>query len=254
MTAAREERTGMGEVLLSVRGLSYSYGARPALAEVTFEVGAGEKVGLIGPNGAGKSTLFLCITGVLTPSAGEIRLLGFTNRRPADTHEIRRRTGMVFQSTEDQLFNATVLEDVGFGPMNLGADPAEATRRAHEALHRVGIEHDLFDLPPHKLSAGQRRRVALAGVLAMSPALLLLDEPASDLDPRGRRELIALVTSLETPALIASHDLDFVLRCCHRAILLDGGRVAAEGPVRSLLGDTALMEAHALETPAALRR
>jgi cobalt/nickel transport system ATP-binding protein len=244
----------MSEALLRIESVSFRYGGRPALEDVSLSVAQGERVGLIGPNAAGKSTLLLCIMGVLHPSGGRIGLEGYCSERREDVAEMRRRIGMVFQSTEDQLFNATVMDDVAFGPLNMGLEREEALQRSHEALHRVGVDHALFETPPFRLSAGQRRRVALAGVLAMRPGLLLLDEPASDLDPRGRRELVELIGGLGTAALVASHDLDFVLRCCPRSVVLDGGRVVADGPSGELMGDAALMEAHALEVPPALQR
>jgi energy-coupling factor transporter ATP-binding protein EcfA2 len=166
--------------------------------------------------------------------------------------EVRRRVGLLFQDPDDQLFATTVLDDVAFGPLNLGQSKAEARARALACLDRVGLR-DAAGRMPHHLSYGERKRVCLAGVLACEPSVLVLDEPTANLDPRNRRQLIGLIRGLAATKLIATHDLELVLELCPRTILLDGGRVVADGPSREVLGDTRLMEAHGLEVPLSLR-
>lgn len=239
----------MGSALLSVRAVTFAYaGERNALADVSFDVEPGERVGLVGPNGAGKTTLFLCLAGVLKPSSGTIRLLDLDPASPAHRSQLPRHVGLVFQDSDDQLFCPSVRDEVAFGPLNLGW-PADLVRAAvAEALGQVHLE-GYEDRAPHHLSGGEKRRVALAGVLAMRPELLLLDEPTSHLDPRGRRALTAILQSLPTAMLIASHDLDFILATCHRALVFDQGAVVAAGDLPELFTDAALMEKHGLEVP-----
>jgi cobalt/nickel transport system ATP-binding protein len=239
---------------IEVQGLSYAYsGGHVALDGVTFAVAVGESVGVVGPNGAGKTTLFLCLTGVLPPRAGEARVAGLDVRDPAQRRRLPEHVGIVFQNSDDQLFSATVLDDVAFGPLNLGLPPDEARARVAEALGRVGMSGQEERVPYH-LSGGEKRRVALAGVLAMRPEVLLLDEPSMFLDPRGRRELIELLHTLGGTRLIATHDLEMILQTCGRVLVLDRGRVVADGEARAVLADAALMEAHGLEVPWSLRR
>jgi energy-coupling factor transporter ATP-binding protein EcfA2 len=255
---------------VDVRGLAYRYpDGSLALQGVDLVLMPGEAVALVGPNGAGKSTLLLHLNGLLPGRAraqpihshgpapaerngtGTIRIDGIElNGRTAA--EVRKRVGLLFQDPDDQLFSTTVLEDVAFGPLNLGHKPAEARRIAMESLDRVGLTH-LADRMPHHLSFGERKRVCLAGVLACQPAVLVLDEPTANLDPRGRRTFIELIRALPATKLIATHDLEMVLETCQRVILLDGGRVIANGLARNVLGDPALLEAHGLETPLSLR-
>jgi cobalt/nickel transport system ATP-binding protein len=222
-----------------------------ALDSVAFSVEPGESIGLVGPNGAGKTTLFLCLTGVLSPRSGSVRVCGLDVRDPVRRRKLPEKVGIVFQNSDDQLFSTTVLDDVAFGPLNLGLDPSEARRLAEEALVRVGMTGQEARTPFH-LSGGEKRRVALAGVLAMRPEVLLLDEPSMFLDPRGRRELIALLNGLNRTKLIASHDLGLILATCRRVLVLDAGSVVADGDARMVLGDAALMEAHGLEVPSSL--
>ncbi len=239
--------------VIAVRKLSWAYPQGPlALDALTFSLNAGESVGLIGPNGAGKTSLFLCLAGVLRPRAEELRVAGLDLADVGQRKRLPTQVGIVFQHSDDQLFNATVFDDVAFGPLNLGLPPDEVRRRVAEALGRVGLLGQEQRVPFH-LSGGEKRRVALAGVLAMRPQVLLLDEPSLHLDPRGRRELIKLLGEIGGTRIIASHDLELILQTCQRVLLLDHGRLIADGPARSLLADAALMEEHGLEVPYSLR-
>lgn len=240
-------------MVIKVDGLTYAYADGPrALAGVSFQVGEGESVGLVGPNGAGKTTLFLCLSGVLAGPAGTVSVSGLDPADKSQRKLLPARVGIVFQDADDQIFNATVFDDVAFGPLNLDLPAAEVKQRVAEALGRVGLEGFETRVPFH-LSGGEKRRVALAGVLAMRPAVLLLDEPSANLDPRGRRELIGLVRELPGTKIIAAHDLELIRETCGRILVLDGGRVMADGPTDQLLGDAALMEKHGLEVPHSLR-
>jgi cobalt/nickel transport system ATP-binding protein len=235
--------------IVRVGGLSHTYPAgRVALADINFALSPGERVGLVGPNGAGKTTLFLRLCGVLPGPRGQATVAGLD---PADPHHRKKlpaAVGVVFQNPDDQLIAATVGDDVAFGPLNLGLPPAEVSTRVAEALAAVGLS-GYETRPPHQLSGGEKRRAALAGVLAMRPALLLLDEPTAFLDPRGRRELIRLITQLPGTLLIATHDLDLVLDTCPRTIVLADQSVAADGPSATVLADRDLMARHGLEVP-----
>ena len=236
---------------ISVSGLSFAYPGGPAvLDQLRFDVVAGETVGLVGPNGAGKTTLFLCLAGVLRVEPGQARIAGLdpaTQRK-----QLPAKVGIVFQNSDDQLFSATVGDDVAFGPLNLSLPADEIRCRVAEALARVGLAG--FEARvPHHLSGGEKRRAALAGVLAMRPEILLLDEPSMFLDPRGRRELLALLHEIGGTQVIASHDLRFILERCGRVLVLDRGRLVADGPTRRILADAALMQAHGLEVPEQLQ-
>jgi cobalt/nickel transport system ATP-binding protein len=243
----------MAEPAVRIRGLSYAYPQGPtALDGVSLELAAGESVGLVGPNGAGKTTLFLCLAGVLPVPPGRVALAGLDPADPRQRRRLPAEVGLVFQNSDDQLFNATVFDDVAFGPLNLGLPADEVRRRVAEALAQVGLSGCEGRVPFH-LSGGEKRRAALAGVLAMRPGVLLLDEPSMYLDPRGRRELIGLINGLAATRLIAAHDLEMILQTCGRAVVLDRGRVVADGPAPAVLGDAALMEAHGLEVPYSLR-
>lgn len=254
-----------------VRDLAYRYpDGRAALRGVDLTIQPGESVALIGPNGAGKSTLLWHLNGLLPGKARSSTL--HTHGGPAESNgrgpavwidgievndrngpEVRRRVGLLFQDPDDQLFSTTVLDDVAFGPLNLGKSRTEARRIALECLARVELD-DAADRGPHHLSFGERKRVCLAGVLACRPSVLVLDEPTANLDPRGRRRFIRLVQGLGCTMLIATHDLEMVLEVCRRVVLLDGGRVVADGPSRERLSDAELLERHGLERPLSLDR
>ncbi len=238
---------------LSVKQLTHRYAdGRLALDEVSFTVQDGESVALVGPNGAGKTTLFLRLCGVLGGKVGQAAVAGLDPADPAQRKKLPEVVGIVFQNPDDQLFSPTVLEDVAFGPLNMGATPVEAKARALDALTTVGLA-GAGDRVPFKLSGGDKRRAAIAGVLAMRPSVLLLDEPTAFLDPRGRRDLITLLHTLTGTKLIATHDLELVLDVCPRVLVLDGGKIVADGPSHQLLADLVLMAKHGLEVPYRLR-
>lgn len=236
---------------LRIAGLTFAYpDGSVALRGVDLDVAEGERVALLGPNGAGKTTLVLHLNGVLHGGAGTVEVGGLRVDAGdrARLAEIRRRVGIVFQDPDDQLFMPTVAEDVAFGPANLGLRGAELAARVDEALAAVGMgEHR--DQVPHHLSFGQRRRVAVATVLAMRPQLLVLDEPSSNLDPASRRELAEILESLPVTVLMVTHDLPYAMQLCRRSVILDGGRIAADGPTRDILADEELLRAHRLELP-----
>lgn len=230
-------------------GFAYPDGTR-ALHEVNLRVQTGESVGLIGANGAGKSTLLFHLNGYHTPATGKVRI-GGTDVTPGTVADIRRRVGLVFQNPDDQLFMPTVREDVAFGPLYAGWPEARIEAAVENALARTGTGH-LADRPPYRLSAGEKRAVAIATALATEPEILVMDEPSANLDPRARRRLIDLLLSFPHTRIIATHDLELVVETCTRVIVLDAGRVVAEGPTRTVLGDEALMLAHGLERPHSL--
>jgi cobalt/nickel transport system ATP-binding protein len=242
----------MSEYAVRITRLNYTYpdGTR-ALEAIDLDVRTGERMALVGPSGAGKSTLLLHLNGVLTGN-GTVRVLGQA-LDPRNLREIRRQVGVVFQDPNDQLFCPTVYEDVAFGPLNLSVPEEEIPRRVERALRDVGLDQSIRNRPSHHLSLGERKRVAIATVLSMEPAILALDEPTSNLDPRNRRHLIELIAALPATLLIATHDLEFVLALCSRTVLMDRGKIWADGETSSLLQDSALMEAHGLEVPLSLR-
>jgi cobalt/nickel transport system ATP-binding protein len=233
---------------MTVSDLSFSYpDGTEVLRGVNLTIEAGERVGLLGPNGAGKTTFVLHLNGILRAASGTISL-GGTVLSDQTVREVRRRVGLVFQDSDDQLFMPTVFADVAFGPTNFGFPSDEVERRVRAALDSVG-EWDLADRAPHHLSGGERRKVAIATVLASDSELLVLDEPTSNLDPAGRRELVALLSSLPATQLIVSHDLPFVLELCPRAVIMDRGRIVADGPTAAILSNRQLLTEHRLELP-----
>jgi cobalt/nickel transport system ATP-binding protein len=236
---------------LRIAGLHYAYpDGTAALAGVDLTVGAGERVALLGPNGAGKTTLVLHLNGILHGGGGTVEVSGVPvdPRDRAGLADLRRRVGIVFQDPDDQLFMPTVAEDVAFGPANLGIRGAELAARVDEALAAVDMAA-YRDQVPHHLSFGQRRRVAVATVLAMRPEILVLDEPSSNLDPASRRELAAIIETLPVTVLMVTHDLPYALQLCPRAVILDRGRIVADAATRDLLADEDLLRAHRLELP-----
>lgn len=232
---------------VQIHDLHFAYpDGTEALSGVDLEIGRGESVAVIGPNGAGKSTLLLHLNGILR-GEGSVRIFGLPVE-DATLREIRRRVGVVFQDPDDQLFLTTVIQDVAFGPANMGLPEAEVARRAHEALDAVGMG-DVGDRAAHHLSFGQKKRVATATVLSMNPDVLVLDEPSSNLDPRSRRQLVRILEGLPVTKIIVTHDLPYAYETCRRAVILSEGRVAADGPIEAILADTGLLDAHGLELP-----
>jgi cobalt/nickel transport system ATP-binding protein len=232
---------------IDAHGLRFRYpNGVVGLEGIDLRVTHGERVAVLGPNGAGKTTLMLHLNGLLT-GEGELEVAGI-RVGDGDVRELRAAVGLVFQDPDDQLFMPTVGEDVAFGPMNLGLTRDEITARVRVALAAVRMSH-VEDRAPHQLSLGQRRRVAIATVLAMRPRLLVLDEPSANLDPRARRELLEVLDAVDRTMLVVTHDLPFAARLCERAVILSGGRVAADGPCAEILADEELLAAHDLELP-----
>jgi len=237
------------EPIIQVESLSFSYsGSRPALIDLNLEVNPGEKVALVGPNGAGKSTLLLHLNGILRTRNGSRVQIDGLEVSDKTLRAVRAKVGLVFQDPDDQLFSPTVFEDVAFGPLHMGLPEAEVRERVARAMAAVGMV-GYEDRMPHHLSLGERKRVAIATVLAMEPQVLVLDEPSAGLDPRARRRLIHLLQGLPQTMLVASHDMRLVWDLCPRTAILDGGRLVADGPTADLLRDEGLMAAHGLECP-----
>jgi cobalt/nickel transport system ATP-binding protein len=218
-----------------------------ALDGVDLTVAHGERVAVLGPNGAGKTTLMLHLNGVLTGTAGSVQIGGIPVGRKT-LRDIRRRVGLVFQDPDDQLFMPTVAEDVAFGPANFGLRGDALAARVSRALATVALTEQADRSPTH-LSAGQKRRAALATVLACDPEVLVLDEPSANLDPVARRELAETLTGLDATMLIVTHDLPYAAQLCDRAVVMDRGVIVADGGIAEILSDTALLAAHRLELP-----
>jgi len=234
--------------IVEVKDLVYRYpDATPALDGVTFRITHGEAVGIVGANGAGKSTLLMHLTGCLFARSGSVRIGDHALTR-RNLKQARGRIGMIFQDPDDQLFMPTVYDDVAFGPLNQGVPAEEIEAIVERALETVGALH-LKGRPPYKLSGGEKRRVAIATVLAMSPDILIMDEPSTGLDPRARRQLIALLKTFEHTKIIATHDLDLVLDLCERTIILHQGKVAADGKTLEIFADEKLLLENNLEKP-----
>lgn len=233
---------------IAINNLCYSYpNQRQILDNLNLSVFPGERIGLIGPNGAGKTTLFLTICGILGPSRGEIILFG----KPVIKGEFRPEIGFVFQNPDDQLFCPTVRDDVAFGPENMGLQPAEVERLVEDALAVTGVTQ-LADRVPHQLSGGEKCMVAIASVLAMHPQLILYDEPSANLDLRARRRLINFLQSSKETIVLSSHDLELILEVCDRVILLNQGKILADGIPSEVMSNKNLMEANGLEVPPSL--
>jgi cobalt/nickel transport system ATP-binding protein len=232
---------------IDVRELVFSYpDGHAALSGVSLRIEPGERVALVGPNGAGKSTLLLHLNGILR-GQGEVRVCGL-ELSDATLRRIRSAVGLVFQDPEDQLFSPTVFDDVAFGPIYQGLPEEDVRRRVAAALQDVGMA-EMAGRVSHHLSTGEKKRIAIATVLAMQPEVLALDEPTAGLDPRARRGLIRLLGRLPQTMLVSTHDLRMVAELLPRTIVIDGGRIVADGPTPSILGSQALLEAHGLELP-----
>ena len=239
--------------IVIVHNLMYRYpDGTEALRDISFEINEGESVALMGPNGAGKTTLFLHLNGLLTGNTGIVQMFGSMLDGKKSLREVRRRVGIVFQNPEDQLFCPTVFDDVAFGPLNYELSPEAVRSRVQNALEAVGMP-GFEERVSHHLSFGEKKRISLATVLSMKPEMILLDEPTSNLDPRSRRKVMAVIGSLEVARVIATHDLEMALELCERGIILDDGRVVADGLTSDILKDKSLLEAHGLEVPYSLR-
>jgi cobalt/nickel transport system ATP-binding protein len=242
----------MSHHIVELKNLQHVYpDGTVALRDVSFRITHGESVAIIGANGAGKSTLLMHLNGYLTPTAGEIRIGDFPLSK-GTLPEIRRTVGMVFQEPDDQLFMPTVYDDVAFGPRNLGLSGVELERCVIAALERVGAAH-LAKKAPYHLSGGEKRRVAIATVLSMSPDILVMDEPTNGLDPYARRQLISLLKEFSHTKIFTSHDLDMVLELCERVIILKEGEVRAEGAALEIFRDDALLAECRLERPLSMQ-
>ena len=242
----------MSHHIIEVDDLYYSYpDGNQVLKGISFRITHGEKVALVGANGAGKSTLLLQFNGCLLPEAGRVRIGEMPVTKKTLKH-VRRTVGLIFQDPDDQLFMPLVYDDVAFGPLNLGLSPEEVDKQVMQALAAVGAVH-LKDRPPYHLSGGEKRAVAIAAVLSLAPAILVMDEPSSNLDPKTRRQLIELLKTFEHSLIIATHDLDLVLDLCPRTIVLKEGHVAADGPTREIMADEELLAACNLEKPLRLQ-
>jgi cobalt/nickel transport system ATP-binding protein len=236
------------EVAIATHSLTFSYPEQPdVLCGVSLEIHDGERVGIIGHNGCGKTTLFMLLCGVLTPKSGDIDLF----ETPLKPGQFRPEVGLLFQDPDDQLFSASVWDDIAFGPQNMGFTPEEVDARVKHAVEMTGIEHLLQRLP-HHLSGGEKQMVAIAGLLAMTPRVILYDEPTANLDLRTRRRLIQFLQTSSETLVISAHDLEFILEVCDRVLLIDEGRIIADGHPKDIMGDQALMEAHGLEKPHSL--
>jgi cobalt/nickel transport system ATP-binding protein len=236
---------------LEIKNLAFAYpDGNQALFGVNLKVDQGERVALLGPNGAGKTTLVMHMNGIHPAAHGEVRVAGqlVDSSDKANLRTIRSKVGIVFQDPDDQLFMPTVGEDVAFGPYNIGLRGEELEKVVLEALDLVGMT-EFKDRPPHHLSFGQRRRVAVATVLAMKPEILVLDEPSSNLDPASRRELADILRSLAITIVMVTHDLPYALELCERSVILSGGIIVADKKTREILGDKNLLQAHRLELP-----
>ena len=245
----------MDESVLVAIDLHYRYyGGVDALSGVSFTIRRGERVGILGANGAGKSTLVLLLAGLLKPSSGRVELFG-VDTTSRSLEKVRRRLGVVFQDPEDQLFNTTVFEDVVYGPRSLGMGEAEAARSAEEALHAVNAFH-LKDRPPHRLSFGEKKRVAIATALAHKPEALLLDEPTANLDPASRGSLVALLKGLSSEGVtivISTHDIEALPDLVDRVIVLDEGKVIGDSSISDTLSNLHLLESASLAPPTMVR-
>lgn len=242
----------MSHHYVDVRNLSYRYpDGTVALRGVTFRITHGEAVGIIGANGAGKSTLLHHLNGIILPTEGSVTI-GDIPLSAGTVERIRRSVGFVFQESDDQLFMPTVLEDVAFGPLNLGLSPEDARQRARAALEEVGLA-GLEGKSPWHLSGGEKKRVAIATVLALSPDILVLDEPTSGLDPHARRQLIGLLSRFTHTRIIATHDLDMILELCGRVVVLAQGEIRADGSPLEIFHDRELLERCRLEPPLSLQ-
>ena len=230
--------------IIEIENLSFSYpDGQQALQNINVSIGHGDTVALIGPNGAGKSTLLLHLNGILR-SNGTIRILGMP-LEDKNLKWVRSKVGLIFQEPDDQLFSPTVFDDVAFGPINMGYAKEEVTGRVAQALEWVGMK-GYEERSPHHLSVGEKKRIAIATILSMSPEILVIDEPTANLDPRAKWELVQLLKGLTITKIVSSHDLEMVAALCERTIVLDDGKVVADDTTANIMSNTALLERHGL--------
>ncbi len=236
-----------------IENLTFAYQKNnPVLRRINLEISSGESVGIIGANGAGKSTLLKILIGLLPEYEGNVKI-GENTVSKKNLGEIRRQAGYVFQDSESQLFLSTVYEDVAFGPKNYGYPKEEVQKRVFEALTKTGIEN-LAQRPIYSLSGGQKKLASIATILALTPEIILLDEPSIALDPKNRRNLIRVINEIEGTKVIASHDLDMVWDTCSRVVLLSENQIIRDGNAKEILSDQELLETHGLELPLSLQR
>ncbi|MDI3535698.1 MAG: cobalt/nickel transport system ATP-binding protein [Eubacteriaceae bacterium] len=239
--------------MLEISDLSYSYpDGHQAIEKISLNLGAGESVALVGANGAGKSSFFKLIIGIAAASSGLIKIDELSVEKKT-LKEVRQRVGMVFQNPDDQLFMTKVYDDVAFGPRNQLLSDSEVDEKVMAALEQLDILH-LKDRMPHRLSGGEKRMIAIATVLCMDPELILFDEPSSFLDPKARRKVIQTLKKLTMTKLIATHDLDMALEVCDRVVILNKGKIFADGPVKEILYDEKLLLEANLELPLGLQK
>ena len=233
---------------IHVEHLSFAYpDGQTALRDVSLKIEPCEKVALVGPNGAGKSTLMLHLNGILKSTSGTVQVCGL-DLQPSNMGQVRAAVGLVFQDPDDQLFSPTVFDDVAFGPLYQGLASAGVKERVDQALAAVGMGA-YRDRVSHHLSVGEKKRIAIATVLSMQPEILVLDEPTAGLDPRARRSFINLLRDLDQTMLVSTHDMRLVAELFPRTVVMDEGRIVADGLTDAILNDPALLEAHGLEKP-----
>jgi len=236
---------------IQISSLSFKYpDGTIALRNISLKINEDECVGLVGPNGAGKTTLLFHLNGLLR-GEGEVVIDGL-EMSEKNLKTIRRTVGIVFQDPDDQLFSSTVFDDIAFGPLSMRLPQDEVDSRVNLALREAGLEGQ-GKKAPHHLSFGQKKKAALAAILAMRPGIIALDEPTSNMDPRSRQAFLRLIESLDATKVISTHDMDSVFELCGRVLLMDAGELIADGEARAILGDRRLMESHGLEVPSILR-
>ncbi|MBD3320988.1 MAG: ATP-binding cassette domain-containing protein [Chitinivibrionales bacterium] len=233
---------------ITINRLFFSYcDSGDVVSDISLEVNKEQKVAVVGPNGSGKTTLFFLMCGLLKPQRGRITVDG----KAIKHNSFNKEVSYLFQSPDDQLFSATIWDDIAFGPLNMGMDRNTVASEVDAALKTTEISY-LKSKSPHHLSGGEKRLAALATLIAMQPEVYLLDEPTSNLDARNRRNIISLIQRLPATMMISSHDLEFLLEVCDRCILIDNGKIAADGSIREILSDESLLQQHHLEKPHSL--